>query len=764
MAGGDRPKIRAKAWAAGVDGARRRAAALWPDGWVARAGSLRRLVIEWLLAETAPGRLLPWLPVTFGAGIALYFTAEREPAWWAAAALAMAIVAVAIVARRRPAGFPIALGIAATACGFCLATLHTARIAHPVLQISTWTAQVAGFVETREEREKSDRIVVRVHRFDAPRVTEKPERVRVSVRKGTAPAVGSYVAFKAHLSPPLAPLRPGGYDFARDMYFQKIGASGYVLGKIRAEISDVPRGFWLRYAAFIDGLREGIDDRIRAALPGDRGAIASALITGKRDAISAPVNDAMYISSLAHVLSISGYHMAVVAGIVFFVVRAGLALIPSLAVRRPIKKWAAGAALLAAAFYLLLSGAEVATQRSFIMIAIVLLGVMIDRAAITFRTLSVAAFVVLLLAPQAVVHPSFQMSFAATLALVAVYQYGMAGGPFWRIDRDAPIAARVALWGGREVTALLLASLIAGLATMPYAAYHFHRVAPYGVFANLLAMPVVSVLVMPMGILGVLIMPFGFDGLFWKLMGAGLDWMIGVALWVTNLPGSVGYLPAFGTGPLLLGSAGILLLCLLRTPLRWSGMAVGIVACLWALAAPRPDVLMAADGQSAAIRGAGGRLLVLASGRDTFAIKEWLAADGDSRKPGDASLKDGVRCDTIGCTATLANGRLVAFARSPEAFEEDCARAAAVLSPREAPAVCQASLIDRRVWRARGATALFWNGDNFAQAAAHPANVDRPWARAVRSHRTDASDNAPSPRRPSIPDATPPTEAIEAND
>src|SRR5581483_2478473 len=215
--------------------------------------------------------------------------------------------------------------------------------------------------------------------------------------------------------------RPGGYDFARDMYFQRIGASGYVLGAIKKAEAPVAPGLWLRYAAFIDGLREAIDKRIRSVVPGDKGAIASALITGKRDAISTPVNDAMYISSLAHVLSISGYHMAVVAGIVFFVIRAGLALIPSFASRHPIKKWAAGVALIAAAFYLLLSGAEVATQRSFIMIAIVLIGVMADRQALTFRTLTVAAFGVMLLAPEAVVHPSFQMSFAATLALVAAY-------------------------------------------------------------------------------------------------------------------------------------------------------------------------------------------------------------------------------------------------------------------------------------------------------------------------------------------------------
>jgi competence protein ComEC len=220
----------------------------------------------------------------------------------------------------------------------------------------------------------------------------------------------------------------------------------------------------------------------------------------------------MYVSSLAHVLSISGYHMAVVAGI------AGLALIPSMASRYPIKKWAAAAALAAATFYLLLSGAEVATQRSFIMIAIVLAGIMVDRPTLTFRTITVAALGVLLLSPESVVNPSFQMSFAATLALIAAYQHGLP----WCATADTSRGARIALWGGREIVGLILASFVAGLGTTPYAAYHFHRTAPYGVIANLLAMPVVSAEVMPMGILGVLAMPFGFDAIFWKLMGYGI--------------------------------------------------------------------------------------------------------------------------------------------------------------------------------------------------------------------------------------------------
>jgi ComEC/Rec2-related protein len=182
------------------------------------------------------------------------------------------------------------------------------------------------------------------------------------------------------------------------------------------------------------------------------------------------------------------------------------------------------------------------------MTAVVLIAVMVDHRAITFRTLAVAALIVLTMAPEALVHPSFQMSFAATLGLVALVQIGM---PRLFATPDHTASARAALWGGRELTMLLLASLVAGLATMPYAAFHFHRVTPYGVLANLAAMPVVSAVVMPAGLLGLVAMPFGFDGLFWAIMGVGIDWMISVTQWVAALPGAVGRVPAFGIGPLI---------------------------------------------------------------------------------------------------------------------------------------------------------------------------------------------------------------------
>jgi competence protein ComEC len=758
------PRERATTWRPGwlpwID-ARGRPPLELAFGLAGVAGSGAERLRAWALADTAAGRLMPWLAVAFGCGILLYFTAEQEPKLWAVALLATATIAGAVSARHRPVGFPVLLGLAALALGFAGATAKRALIAHPVVAATAFV-DGTGFVEVREERERSDRIVVRLVRVEGARLAEPPERIRIAVRKGTAPAVGSFIAFKARLSPPLEPLRPGGYDFARDLYFQGLGASGFALGAIRVLPAPADGGLWLRYAAWVDGLRETIDKRIRAVVPGDKGAIASALITGKRDAISAPVNDAMYVSSLAHVLSISGYHMAVVAGVVFFVLRALLALIPGFSDRHPIKKWTALAALGAAAFYLLLSGAEVATQRSFIMIAIVLLGVLLDRPALTLRTLTLAALGVLILAPESVVHPSFQMSFAATLALVAGFERGQK----WMLaGADTPLGARVALWGGRWIVGTLACSLLAGFATTVYAAYHFHRLAPYGALANLLAMPVVSAWVMPMGIVGVLAMPFGFDGFFWRLMGEGLDWMIFIALWVTSLPRAVGRMAAFGTGPLLAATLGLLLLCLLRSPLRGAGAALLVLASLWAVRTPQPDVLIAADGASVAVRGANGRLAMVKAGNDTFAFREWLAADADARVARDKALADGISCDPAGCIGRLADGALVAIVHTSEAFAEDCRRAAVLIAPREAPSDCAALVIDRKTRARNGALALRRSGQDWDTTAARPNGNDRPWAPAQRfsADRGIAAGGTPA-RVPQQRDATPRDDDLEPGD
>jgi competence protein ComEC len=703
----------------------------WP--WLDRVRERAEQLSAWIGAHAAIEadrvQLFPWIAVAFGTGIAAYFAADREPVVWIVVAIAATLIAAAFVVRGSRWFAGLAL-VAAAAAGFATASLKTARIEHGVLARPMFSVTVAGFVEVREERERSDRFVLRLTRFEPARATaDAPpniERIRLSVKKGTAPVVGSHVELKARLSPPFTALRPGGYDFARDIYFQRIGASGFVLGAIKPLAAPETGGGWrLRYAVTIAGMRDAIDARIRQTVSGDARAIASALLTGKRDAISAPVNEAMYVSGLGHVLSISGYHMAIVAGAVFFAVRALLALFPALTAGFAIKKGAAVAALAAATFYLLLSGAEVATQRSYLMTAVVLIGVMVDRRAITFRTLAVAAMAVMLVAPEAVVHPSFQMSFAATLGLVAL------------MDRDRALfstadssgVARAALWGGREIAILALASLVAGFATMPYAAFHFNRATPYGVVSNLLAMPIVSGLVMPAGLLGLLSAPFGFDGVFWRLMEWGIGWMITVAQWVAALPGAVGRVPAFGMAPLLLATLGMIVIALMRTPLRWCGVALALPAIALALSARQPDVLIASDGQNVAVRAADGRLRFMQTKKDDFAVRAWLAADADARAADDKSLAQGVRCDDAGCAVQMGDGRYAAIAKRADAFADDCEKARLIVTARQPPPGCKATIFSVERLRETGSVALYGRTGGFVVDSVTPAGSNRPWAR-----------------------------------
>lgn len=724
--------------------------------WPAFLGTLR----EWVRAEAGAGRLLPWVPVAFGSGIALYFAADHEPVLWVVAATAAALMLGAILLRRSRLFAP-AIMIAAVAAGFAMATWKTARIAHTVLAKPLYSVSLSGFVEARDIRERTDRFVLRVTAMEAQRSDVKLERVRLSVRKGTAPEVGSFVQLKARLMPPLSPLRPGSYDFSRDMFFQGIGASGFAMGAITVAAPPEAGGLRLRYAAIMQGLRDAIDARIRATLDGDNRAIATALLTGRRDAITTPVNDAMFISGLGHVLSISGYHMAVVAGVVFFAVRALLALIPGLAAGFAIKKWSAAAALVAAAFYLLLSGAEVATQRSFFMTAVVLIAVMVDRRAITFRTLAVAALIVLAVAPESLVHPSFQMSFAATLGLVALVQIGM---PNLFASPDHSATARIAMWGGREIAMLFLASTIAGLATTPYAAFHFHRVTPFGVLANLGAMPVVSALVMPAGLLGLLAAPFGLDGVFWWLMGLGIEWMVAVSRWVAALPGAVGRIAAFGIAPLILASLGIIVMGLLRTPVRWSGALVLLASIAWALSVRQPDILIAGDAQSVAVRGRDGHLHLIRAGKDSFLLKEWLAADADLRDPGSPALADAVSCDESGCVTTLADGRLVALSLRIDGLTEDCGRVALVVTSRRGPPDCTAMVVDRQRLASQGALALMQRGDGFSVQAVRARGTSRPWLPAGAGEGDFGGDLAPKAAASRNKDATPSETDLQADD
>ncbi|WP_336799757.1 ComEC/Rec2 family competence protein [Kaistia sp. MMO-174] len=676
------------------------------------AAALDRLQLgagAWLEREIEAGRGFPWLPVLFGIGALIYFALPSEPSFAALAGLAVLLWALAVWRRQSAGAVRLLIVLAMAASGTAAMKLRTDNLATRVLERQV-TGTVTGWVEDRKARRGGYRLTLRVASLDARRVTTVPQRVTVTVRGKTAPNVGDGVSVLARLRPASGPVLPGGYDFARDSYFRGIGATGFAYGAARpADIGPAPLSIRLRQP--LEAVREAIRARIVAGLDGESRYIASALIIGDAGGLAEKTEDDLRLSGLAHVLSVSGLHMVLVTGVVFWSVRAGLALIPSLALRRPIKKWAAIAALLVSGFYLLISGLDVAAQRSFIMTSIVFLAVLLDRRAISMRNVALAGLLVLAITPESILSASFQMSFAATVALVAGFEIladrrrrraepGLVGNR----SRAAAVPRQFALFvGGMAVT-----SLLGGLGTTPFALYHFQRMAPLSILANVAAMPLTDFLVMPFALLSVLAMPFGLEALPLWVMDWGIGGMLGVSATVSHWSGQSGGAAMPGAAALLLFVAGFVWLALWHERWRLLGLLPMLLGTALALMPARPGILVAADGKQLAIRGEDGAYRIVAGDPDRFISEIWLRSDGDGRDAREAGVVQAGGCDASGCVGLLPDGRRVALALDRSAFEEDCRRASLVVTPLAAPENCarHAAVIDRHVLARTGSIAL----------------------------------------------------------
>jgi competence protein ComEC len=376
--------------------------------------------------ELDEGRGFLWLPVAFGAGILVYFGLPFEPSALTVVSLALAAAVLAVVCRHQTGLFRLTTILAFVAAGAATIKLHTDIAFAPKLEREMSTI-VSGWVAKRETAARGGvRVVLRVAKMDDLSPSETPYAVRVTIRaKSEAITVGDTIEVTARLRPPNGPVIPGGYDFARTAYYERIGAVGFAYGAARpADLGPAPLS--IRIMEPLERLRQIIAARVIAALPGDRGRVATALITGDRGGISESTQDAMRASGLGHILAISGLHMALISGAAFWMVRALLASSPGLAQRRPIKKWSAIGALLVATFYLGISGAHVATQRAYVMLAIMLLAVLLDRRAITLRNVALAAFVLLIIAPESILTASFQPSTARRSPCLWSFRVGVA--------------------------------------------------------------------------------------------------------------------------------------------------------------------------------------------------------------------------------------------------------------------------------------------------------------------------------------------------
>ena len=706
-------------------------------------------------------RLGLWLPVFLGLGVGLYFALPVEPPWWAGAALAILAGAV-FAAVRSSRSMPAMAGVAtaallASALGLAAAQLRAFVVAAPVLAEKIGPVSIEGrivLVEILPAREGA-RVTLEKLRISRVGLDRTPETVRVRLKRlPPQPLVpGDWISAHAILSPPSGPVAPGGFDFQRHAYFRSLGAVGFIVGDARltagaADATGGPGDFWLA----LERLRQALTMRIRAAVPGDAGAISAALMTGDRSAISASVNDAMRDSGLAHLLSISGLHVSLVAAILFVGLRGLLALVPPIALNFPIKKWTAALAIPGTLAYGVLSGMAAPTQRSVIMVAMVMLAVLADRRALSLRTLAWAAAAILLVQPENLFNPGFQMSFASVAALLAVFEAtensrrDSAERPWWRTGIVGVFALAVAT------------SIIATAATAPFAIYHFNRFAAYGLVANMIAIPLSSFWVMPWAVAAFALMPFGLETYALVPMGLGVEAIIWTAQIVAAWPGAATVMPSMPLWGLIVATMGGLWLCLWRQRWRYAGAALAVVGVLSAAFTRPPDVLVDGDGRLLAVRTIDGGLAVSSPRAARLSRETWLRLSGLEEgefapwpKAGQADDAGRLRCDGAGCVVR-AHGRAVALVRDRAALIEDCAMADLVLSLVPAKRICagygRAVVIDRNDLRALGAHAV-WIGERGIEVrAANDLRGERPWVLKPHSRyarRPPPETNPPSP-------------------
>lgn len=672
---------------------------------------------QWL--ETEREQLALWAPVAFGAGIAAWFTLSNSLEWLAFLCISLGVASATLPL---PGGGRLGrsigmIGLLAFA-GCVLIWGKAVLIGAPPLTRAVFAEVTGEVVELRAvPAQQMSRVLLRP--IELPSL---PRLIRVNIATDDVPQRaerGAVLRFRVRLMPPAPPSLPGAYDFARRAYFQGIGATGRALAPILV----------LRPSTEEPALRARLFVHVIDRTQGAGAGIAAALATGDQGAISDEDAEAMRRSGLAHLLSISGLHVTALIGAVIFLLMRVMALSRRAALNWPLMLIAAGGGALAGIGYTLLTGAEVPTVRSCVAALLVLGGLALGRDAITLRLVAAGALLILLLWPEALVGPSFQMSFAAIMAIVALGEH-----PRFRAfaaSRDEAVFFRLS----RRVGVALLTGFAVELVLAPIALFHFHKAGLLGAFANLVAIPLTTFVVMPFEALALLLDVVGLGAPFWWLTAKALDLLLLIAHAVAASPWATMTNPSLSAtafGVIVFGG----LWCLLwRSGWRWAGLAPVFVGVAAAGMAPLPDVLITGDGRHVVVRAADGRLAMLRAGAGTY-VREMMAesAGEESVSTTIADLPE-ARCSRDLCAVNLKGSDrqwrlLIARSRdlvARDALEKDCSNADIVIADRRLPFWCRPRWIkaDRRLLAATGGLAISFD-DRVVRRARSPGDA-HPW-------------------------------------
>jgi competence protein ComEC len=670
--------------------------------------------------------------VAFGGGAAIYFgLMDEPPLWLAVIATGLALVGVTMARRRlAPPAVIIAAALAAfLAAGFLTAKVRTLNAAHPILAPQQ-AAQVDGWVvDVAPPSESGQRLVIAPVAIRGVADHRLPHRVRVTIDPENLIGPGAAIRLRAGLNPPPPPAAPGAYDFAEGAYFDGVGGVGFALTPPQViTLPEPPLAF--RWLLAVNEARWRLTLRVQEQIGGAAGGLAAAMITGHSAFVPIPDSDAMRDAGISHIISISGLHMAIVGGFVFFAVRLGLATWPAVALRINVKKAAAVAGLLAITVYLVVSGAPPAAERAAITASVAFGAILIDRRAVTLRGLALAALIVIALQPEAVTEPGFQMSFAATAALVALAEAWPRGAREINTPWPITLVQRAVQW----VLLSIGVSFVAGLATAPFVIQHFNRVAVYSLPANLLVAPLSSFVFMPALAIGAALEPLGLGRPFLMIAGWGIQLMLDLANRVASVPGASATVASAPDIALPIAFLGILWMCLWHGRGRWLGLPAALAVMLWPRP-PTPDLWIAADGVAAAVSQDGKALLMRPDSR-RFASDLWARRRGLDIVEDPAALAVHFDCARWSCRSRPGQRLQVAGwwtrrAPKPDQLAALCAGAQLLIIKAEVqslPASCAGVKVLRPAdFAAGGAAELYRTEDGWRIVWAQPLRGRRPW-------------------------------------
>lgn len=632
--------------------------------------------------EPKLGSIILWAPWVFCFGIAFWLSPNIEPSYWAGPlALVISLTFLIFLYLRQVKNVKLFFAVAmvcAFAGGYVIAEIRSIAISSPIIPSGANSWLVNGQLSKIDrETGKRARYLIKVTGIDGLSKEQLPKYVRIGAPLSDA-KIGSLVEFRAKIEPPAQANIPGGFSFASSAWFQQIGGTGFTFGRLR--VLQQPES--LTVNLLINEIRYKLAKSIRQKIPGQTGAIAAALVTGDRSAINIETATYFREAGLGHLLAISGLHMSLVAGMAFWIASLIFAAIPAIGSRFDARKPAAIIGLVAALAYLLISGGAAPAQRAFIMLSMIFIAVLLGRRALSIRTISIAAFFVALLTPEYVISPGFQMSFAASLALISFYQF-IGSWLYRRKNANMPdnILWRFVINFGYFMLAITMTSLVAGFATAPFASWHFNKIAIYSLLGNLLAMPLFTILVMPSLFLGILLMPFGLETSVFKVTSFGLDTILRFSDFVANLPGAILGVSASSAIVLFLQSLALILICIAIPRVKLLAIPLIAISLFLHNQTPKPVFWLGVKGGAVINSAKNSQQIVVFAKPNKYGLRQFTQSIGMQKS--EVTKIEGFApavCDEKGC-ALEAYGRLIVIQNTTEGIADACNLADIVIVP-----------------------------------------------------------------------------------